>query len=175
LIRRPFWPGSASPWHTADSGEAYRILWLKPDGEFLYDTTIRDHRLQQEMLAIRTRRQSIAKALLSTVIAYAVWLKGPDVIAYFYPLLPDNAVSFLNTSPALTIFGWLVFLFAVIPSTAGLIAALADELVYRSGAQFIAGAKVVGPRPVPLGRQYVEAQNAHGDADFVSAAEAIGA
>lgn len=165
--------GQGMHWHTADSGEAYRILWLKPDGEFLYDTTIRDHRLQQEMLAIRSRRQNIAKALLATVIAYAVWLLGPDVVAYFYPLLPDDAVSFLHTSPTLLILVWLVFLFGVIPCTAGLLAALADELVYRSGAQFISGAKVLGARPVPLGRQHVEAQNAHGDADFVSAAEAI--
>lgn len=165
--------GRGMHWHTTDSGDVYRILWLKPDGEFLYDTTIRDHRLQQELTAIRARRQNIAKTLLAAVIAYAVWLLGAGFVAYFYPLLPDDAVSFLNTSPALLIFTWLVFLFGVIPSSAGLVAALAGELVYRSGAQFIPGAKVLGTRPVPLGRQHVETQNAHGDADFVSAAEAI--
>jgi len=82
-------------------------------------------------------------------------------------------VADLQGWDALNILSWLLFLFAVIPRTAELVAALADELVYRSGAQFIPGAKVTGARPVPLGRQHVEAQNAHGDADFVSAAEAI--
>jgi hypothetical protein len=165
--------GRGMRWHTADSGEVYRILWLRPDGEFLYDTTIRDHRLQQELTSIRARRQRIAKALLAAAISFAAWLKGPDLVASLYPALSDDVVTFLQQWDALAILAWLLFLFAVIPSTAELIAALADELAYRSGAQFIPGAKVTGARPVPLGRQDVEAQNAHGDADFVSAAEAI--
>jgi hypothetical protein len=165
--------GRGMRWHTADNGEVYRILWLRPDGEFLYDTTIRDHRLQQELTAIRARRQRIAKALLTAAISYAAWLRGPDLVASVYPALSDDVVTFLQQWDALAILAWLLFLFAVIPSTAELLAALADELVYRSGAQFIPGAKVTGARPVPLGRQHVEAQNAHGDADFVSAAEAI--
>jgi hypothetical protein len=165
--------GRGMRWHTADNGEVYRILWLRPDGEFLYDTTIRDHRLQQELTAIRARRQRIAKALLATAISFAAWLKGPDLVASLYPALSDDVVAFLQQWDALAVLAWLLFLFAVIPSTAELLAALVDELVYRSGAQFIPGAKVTGTRPVPLGRQHVEAQNAHGDADFVSASEAI--
>ena len=57
--------------------------------------------------------------------------------------------------------------------TVGVIAALLDELVYRSGAQFIAGAKVLEPGAWRISRQNVEDQKAHGDADFVPAAEAV--
>jgi hypothetical protein len=160
-------------WHISDSGEAYRILWLKKDGEFLYDTTIRDHRLQQELTAMRERRGRIASAAIATVISFAAWLWGPGLVGTAYPLLPDNVVGPLTDWDALGILAWLLFLFAVIPNTVKLLAALADELAYRSGAQFITGAKVTGTRAVPLGRQHVETQNAHGDADFVSAAEAI--
>ena len=57
--------------------------------------------------------------------------------------------------------------------TVGVIAALLDELVYRSGAQYITGAKVLEPGAWRLSRQNVEEQKAHGDADFVTAAEAV--
>ena len=61
----------------------------------------------------------------------------------------------------------------MIPKTVAAIAALLDELVYRSGAQFVAGAKVLEPGAWRLGRQNVEQQKAHGNANFVTAAEAV--
>jgi hypothetical protein len=57
--------------------------------------------------------------------------------------------------------------------TVAVIAALLDELVYRSGAQYITGAKVLEPGAWRLSRQNVEEQKAHGDADFATAAEAV--
>ncbi len=67
----------------------------------------------------------------------------------------------------------LVFFFVVIPMTVAVIAALADELVYRSGAPYITGAQVLEPGAWRLSRQNVEQQMAHGDAGFATAAEAV--
>lgn len=160
-------------WHVTDSGEPHRVLWLRRNGEYLYDTTIRDHRMQQELLALRERRRLLVTKAAIAVIAIVVWQFSPDLIKSFYPLLSDDTVAFLNAWNVLPILAWVVFLFVVIPQTVGFIAALLDELIYRLGAQFIAGAKVLDPSALRLGKKYVETQKVHGDADFVTAAEAV--
>jgi len=165
--------GMGMRWHVSDNGDAYRIVWLRPSGEYLFDNTIRDHRMQQELTAIRERKKRIAGSLAATAISLVVWLIAPGLLGQTYDWLSPDIVATLNQWDALSLLSWLLFLFFVIPKAAGLIAALADELVYRSGAQFIPGAKVLGSRPVPLGRQQVETQKAHGNADFETAAEAI--
>jgi hypothetical protein len=165
--------GMGMRWHVSDNGDAYRIVWLRPSGEYLFDNTIRDHRMQQELTAIRERKKRFASSLAGTAISLVVWLIAPRLLGQTYDWLSPDIVATLNQWDALSLLSWLLFLFFVIPKAAGLIAALADELVYRSGAQFIPGAKVLGSRPVPLGRKQVETQKAHGNADFETAAEAI--
>lgn len=161
-------------WYGADSGERYRIIWVRADGkESIYDPTIRDHRLHQELTEIRKRRERLVKSMIGLAIAALLWLKGPDWTAALFPLLPIEAVKFLHEWKAQTVLSWLLFLFSMIPATTSAIVALLDELIYRTGAQFIPGAKVLDPHPERLGRADVEAQNAHGDADFVSAEEAV--
>jgi hypothetical protein len=160
-------------WHFTDSGEPHRVLWVRQNGEYLYDTTIRDHRLNQELETLHARRHLLMTTAAVAAAAIVVWLVGPSLIKTFYPLLSFGVVSFLSRWAILPILTWIVFLFFVIPKTVEVIAALLDELVYRSGAQFIAGAKVLDPGASRLGRKDVEDQNAHGDADFVTAAEAV--
>ena len=160
-------------WHITGSGEPHRVLWLRRNGEYLYDSTIRDHRMQQELLTLRARRRLLATKAAIAAVAIVVWQAGPGFVRTFYPMLSGETVTFLVTWNVLPILTWLVFLVAVIPLTVGAIAALIDELVYLSGAQFIAGAKVLDPSAARLGREHVENQNAHGDADFVTSTEAV--
>ena len=160
-------------WHITDSGEPHRVLWLRQNGEYLYDATIRDHRLQQELEARRTRRHLLVTTAAVAAVAIVVCQAGPSFIETFYSLLSAGVASFLSRWAVLPMLTWIVFLFVVIPKTVEVIAGLLDELVYRSGAQFIAGAKVLDPGASRLGRKDVEDQNAHGDADFVTAAEAV--
>ena len=160
-------------WHITGSGEPHRVLWLRRNGEYLYDSTIRDHRMQQELLTLRARRRRLVTKAAIAAVAIVVWQAGPGFIRSFYPSFSAETVTFLNTWAVLPILTWLVFLFVVIPQTVAVIAALIDELVYLSGAQFIAGAKVLEPSAARLSREHVENQNAHGDADFVSSTEAV--
>jgi hypothetical protein len=160
-------------WHIADSGEPYRILWRRRNGESLFDSTIRDHRLHHEVEAIRSRRRLLVTETAVAALSFVAWRAAPALIVAVSPLLPLWLVSFMRDWDVLAIVAWLILLFAVIPKTAAACAALLDELIYRAGAQFIPGAKVLDPRPVPLGRHDVEAQNAHGDADFVTPTEAV--
>jgi hypothetical protein len=165
--------GMGMRWHVSDNGDAYRIVWLRPSGEYLFDNTIRDHRMQQELMAMRERKKRFVTRLAATAISVLVWLLAPQLIGQAYGWLPPDIAASLTQWDVLPILTGLLFLFAVIPNAAGLVVALADELVYRAGAQFIPGAKVLGSRPVRVGRQEVEAQKAHGNADFETAAEAI--
>jgi hypothetical protein len=156
-------------WHITDSGEPYRVMWLRRNGEYLYDSTAtRDKRANEELTTLRERRIRLGKVSAIAAIAIIVWLGGHAFIATFYSLLSAGNAAFL--------YKWgvvLVFLFVVIPMMVAVIAALLDELVYRSGAQYIAGAKVLEPGAWRLGRHNVEEQKAHGDADFATAAEAV--
>src|ERR1017187_1644840 len=96
------------------------------------------------------------------------WRK-PATVSMSWDVIIAKSSKSAHTFAPLTI----VFLFFVIPKTVEVIAALLDELVYRSGAQFIAGAKVLDPGASRLDRRDAEDQHAHGDADFVTAAEAV--
>jgi hypothetical protein len=159
-------------WHFTDNGEPHRVLWLRTNGEYLYDTTIRDHRVQQELQALHERRRQLAMKAAITAAAIAVWQLGPGLVQNFYPLLTVDIISFLKAW-GIPILVWIVFLFVVIPLAVQAIAALLDELIYRLGAQFIAGAKVLEPRAARVGLKHVEEQMAHGDADFVKATDAV--
>jgi len=159
-------------WHITDSGEPYRTMWLRRNGEYLYDPeATRDKRANEELTALRERRVRLGKVAAVAVIAIVVWRKGQTFIESFYPVFSAGFVGFLQWVLPLCIL--LVYFFVVIPQTVGVIAALLDELIYRSGAQFVAGAKVLEPGAWRLGRQNVEEQKAHGDAEFVAAAEAV--
>ena len=161
-------------WQIADSGEPYRVVWLRRNGEyFWYPQMTRDKRGGEELTKLRERRIRLGKVSAIAAVAAIAWLHGQTFIESFYPLLPMWAVTFLQDWRALAIFVWLVFFFVVIPQTVGVIAALVDELVYRSGAQYVAGAKVLEPGAWRLGRQNVEEQKAHGDADFETAEDAV--
>jgi hypothetical protein len=158
-------------WHITDSGEPYRVVWLRRNGEYFYNDTTRDKRAGEELTTLRERRVRLGKVSAIAAVAIIVWLRGQTFIETFYPVLSAGFVSFLQTVLPISVL--LVFFFVVIPQTVGVISALLDELVYRSGAQFIAGAKVLEPGAWRLGRQNVEQQKAHGDADFVTAEEAV--
>jgi len=160
-------------WHTVESGDAFRILWVRPNREYLFDTTIRDHRLNEEMLAQRQRRTQLATAAGLVLIALIGWRALPPVIEHFYPLLSPGFVSFLKDHAAPALLAQLVFLFGMIPATISLIAELFNGLVYRLGAQYIPGANVTGERPVPITRKQVEAQMVHGDEGFASPLDAV--
>ncbi len=156
-------------WITSNSGEPYRAVWQRRNGESFYDSKMTlNHRLSEELTTLRSRRIRLGTAAAIAAIAIIVWLRGQAFIATFYSVLPVWAVTFLLNWGVL-----LVFLFVAIPMTVAVIAALLDELVYRSGAQYITGAKVVEQGAPRLGRQNVEDQKAHGDAEFVTATEAV--
>ena len=156
-------------WHITDSGEPYRIMSLLRNGEYLYDSnTPRDKRANEELTTLRARRVRLGTAAAIAVVAIIVWLRGQAFIGTFYSALPAWVVLFL--------VNWalpLVFFFVAIPMTVAVIAALADELVYRWGGQYITGAKVLEPGAWRVGRQSVEDQKAHGDAQFETAEEAV--
>jgi hypothetical protein len=155
-------------WHITDSGEPYRIMWVRRNGEYFYDPSVRELRLNDELTTLRARRVRLGTAAAIAVVAIIVWLRGQAFIGSFYSVLPAWAVLFL--------VNWalpLVFFFVAIPMTVAVIAALADELVYRSGAQYVTGAKVLEPGAWRVGRQSVEDQKAHGDAEFETAEEAV--
>ena len=159
-------------WHIADSGEPYRTMWLRRNGEYFYDREMtRDKRAGEELTTLRERRLRLGTVSAVAAIAVIVWLKGQSFIETFYPALSSGFVGLLQS--VLPIFIWLAFFFVVIPMTVWVIAVLLDELIYRSGAQFITGAKVLEPGAWRLTRQNVEEQKVHGDADFVAAAEAV--
>ena len=71
--------------------------------------------MQQELLVLRERRRVLMTKAAIAAVAIAIWQFGPSFIQTFYPLLPDNTLTFLNTWAVLPVFAWLVFLFAVIP------------------------------------------------------------
>jgi hypothetical protein len=160
------------PWYIADSGEPYRVVWLRRNGEyFYYPEMTRDKRGGEELANLRERRVRLGRVSAIAVVAIIVWLQGQTFVETFYPVISAGFVGFMQWVLPICIL--LVFFFLVIPKTVGVIAALLDELVYRSGAQFIAGAKVLEPGAWRLGRQNVEEQKAHGDADFVTAEDAV--
>ncbi len=159
-------------WHISDSGEPYRTMWLRRNGEYLYDPeATRDKRANEELTTLRERRVRLGTTAAISAVAIVVWLRGQTVIETFYPALSTGFAGFLQS--VLPTFILLVFFFVVIPMTVGVVSALLDELVYRSGAQYVAGAKVLEPGAWRLTRQNVEEQKAHGDADFVAAEEAV--
>jgi hypothetical protein len=159
-------------WHITDSSEPYRTMWLRRNGECLYNTeATRDKRTSEELTTLRERRIRLGKVSAIAAIAIIIWLQGQTFIETFYPVLSAEFVSFLQTVLPISVL--LVFFFVVIPQTVGVISALLDEMVYRSGAQFVRGAKVLEPGAWRLGQQNVEQQKAHGDADFVAAEEAV--
>ena len=159
-------------WHISDNGESYRTMWLRRNGEYLYDpTTTRDKRANEELITLRERRIRLGKVSAITAISIFVWLQGQTFVETFYPVFSAGFVGFLQSVLPTSIV--LVFFFVVIPQSVGVIAALLDELVYRSGAQFVAGAKVLEPGAGRLSQRNVEQQKAHGDADFVTAEEAV--
>jgi hypothetical protein len=159
-------------WIITDSGEPYRVVWLRRNGENFYDpAATRDKRAMEELTTLRARRIRLGKLSAIAAIAIIVWLRGQSFIETIYPVLSAGFVSFLQSVLPISVL--LVFFFVVIPMTVGVIAALLDELIYRSGAQFVAGAKLLEPGASRVSRQNVEEQKAHGDADFATAAEAV--
>ena len=158
-------------WHINDSGESYRVVWLRRNGEYFYNDTTRYKRADEQLTTLRERRVRLGKVSAIAAVAIIVWLLGQTFIETFYPVLSAGFVSFLQTVLPISVL--LVFFFVVIPQTVGVISTLLDELVYRSGAQFVTGAKVLEPGAWRLSRQNVEQQKAHGDADFVTAEEAV--
>jgi hypothetical protein len=158
-------------WHITDSGESYRVVWLRRNGEYFYNDTTRYKRADEELTTLRERRVRLGKVSAIAAVAIIVWLLGQTFIETFYPVLSAGFVSFLQTVLPISVL--LVFFFVVIPQTVGVISTLLDELVYRSGAQFVTGAKVLEPGAWRLSRQNVEQQKVHGPADFVTAEEAV--
>lgn len=159
-------------WHVSDSGEPYRTMWLRRNGEYLYDPrATRDKRAGEELTTLRERRVRLGKVAAVAVVAIVVWREGQTFIEGFYPAFSGGFVGFLQWALPLCVL--LVFFFVAIPKSVAAIAALLDELIYLSGAQFVAGAKVLEPGAWRLSRQNVEQQKAHGDADFVTAEEAV--
>ena len=161
-------------WHITDSGEPYRTMCLRRNGEYLYNPmATRDKRANEELTTLRERRIRLGTVSAVAAIAIIIWLQGQTFIETFYPVLSAEFVSFLQTVLPISVL--LVFFFVVIPQTVGVMSALLDELVYRSGAQFVTGAKVLEPGAWQLGRQNVEREQrtAHVDADFVAAEEAV--
>ena len=49
-------------WHITDSGEPYRTMWLRRNGEYLYDpAATRDKRANEELTTLRERRIRLGK------------------------------------------------------------------------------------------------------------------
>jgi hypothetical protein len=159
--------------HKADNGEQYRVLWRRRSGELFSDKTDRYQRLEEERAARHARRQKLLAELALAALSILAWLYGPALFKSFYPLFPVGTVAFFGKWNVPALIGWLILLFAAIPKTVASIAALLDELFYRAGFQFVTGAKVIDPRPTPLGRGAVDNQKVHGDADFESADQAV--
>ena len=82
-------------WHVADSGETYRIIWVRPNKEYLFDTTIRTHRLNEEMEAQRARKQALIKAAVRSSVSVLAWLAAPILIAAAYTLFSRETAQFL--------------------------------------------------------------------------------
>ncbi len=156
-------------WHITDGGDAFRIQWRRQNGEYLFDRTVRGDRMVQQWNSIRERRTKLAGNTVGVALAFAVWLAVPGLAEHLSPVLGSGVAGFLSNERTVK----AVFLFAVIPLTVGAIAALFDELVYQTGAQFVTGAKVVDPHIHPAGLGDVKAQNAHGEADYLTAEEAV--
>jgi hypothetical protein len=89
--------GRGMRWYIPDSGEPYRIMWVRRNGEYIYDATIRDHRLNEELTTLRARRIRLGKAAAIAAVAIIVWLRGQAFIATFYSLLLVWVVAFLLT------------------------------------------------------------------------------
>ncbi len=160
-------------WQITDDGEPHRVMWLRRNGECVLDATVRELRLAQELAFSGQRRKQLITDAVIAAVAIIVWTHGQAFVKTLYPLFPSWVVIFLRNWGALQISILLVFFFVVIPRTVGVIAALLDELLYRSGAQYVTGAKVLDLRAVRPSRAEVETQKVHGDADFVTAAEAV--
>ena len=49
-------------WHITDRGEPYRTMWLRRNGEYLYDpAATRDKRANEELTTLRERRIRLGK------------------------------------------------------------------------------------------------------------------
>src|SRR5260370_646266 len=67
------WEARGALWHITDSGEPYRIMWLRRNGEYLYDAAAtRDQRANEELTTLRARRIRLGKAAAIAVVAIIV-------------------------------------------------------------------------------------------------------
>ena len=77
-------------WHIADSGEPYRVVWLRRNGEyFYYPEMTRDKRAGEELEKLRERRIRLGKVSAIAVVAIIVWLHCQTFIGTLYPVPLD--------------------------------------------------------------------------------------
>ena len=156
---------------------SYRVTFYRSDGSLQYDKLTRQQRLDQEVSSIRHRRQVLlrgAPVLAALVIGFLLIPAGIDVVnaelRYFD--WGASVIGFLQDWHEVEAVQWLWFFFGIVPKAVPVALVVLDELIYRSGAQFIPGAKVLDPVRPPRTLESIHDQRVHGAADFVPADDA---
>jgi hypothetical protein len=143
-------------WIIDDNGERQKVTsWSR--GHAIFTPTTRSHRIVQEAQLRDERRKSLLwSGVLGWGLAGFAWYAWPqirssDLMAMLFGL----ACLFGGTA----LLGWFMHLLT--------------ELLYQSGWQDMAGAKVLDHPPSRPGLEEVEQQKTHGDARVASEAEAL--
>jgi hypothetical protein len=140
---------------TDERGERQRVItWHR--GQPVYDPKTWQQRIYEEAILSRKRRLKIIGSfgILVPWVGVAIWLARYGALF-----------------PYIMIWGGIVGIAQLL--VIGL-PALFQEILYQMGHQGIQGAKVLDKQPAaPPGREQVETQKAHGDAQLASEAEAL--
>ncbi len=151
-----WWRAKYRPRYIVDEqGERQRVIkWSH--GIPVYNPKTWRQRVHEEVL-LRTERRKMLLAfglVVGPLVGFGLWLRPQD------EFWGNMVLGFAAVGSLYSIMQWLP--------------ALANELRYQFGDQGMEGAKVTdkAPKPQP-GREVVETQKAHGDAQLASEAEAV--
>jgi hypothetical protein len=152
------------------NGHNFRVThYRREDHHVEYDRKTRVQRVQEERHFEELRMNACVgwgAACVLAVVAYVIlpFFAGYEVAPHHLLGQPDP--SFYNLT-GIDSFRLVIFCFAMWQCVPAFAVALLDYRIYRSGAQFINGARVLDPYIREVTLETLQEQMTQGDADFV--------
>jgi hypothetical protein len=148
------------------------LFYRKEDGNVVLDETPHDKRLKIELMSTRARRASLAKTGVKLIVGVAVAAVLLLLANLALPQLGDDVVQFSSDWQVVPIAALGAFGVFVVPALSSMTVLLFEELVYRSGAQFIPAPRTAAPPTAPKTLEALRAETVHGTGKIASPAEA---